>query len=65
MAKIKEVNVTPEEMKKMIGNKPVCDLGVVTLHNEKDRELLTKYIEAIKDGNTMYKPFGLDIKKRG
>lgn len=65
MAKIKEVNVTPEEMKKMIGNKQVNDLGVVTLHNEKDRELLTKYIEAIKDGNTMYKPFGLDIKKRG
>lgn len=57
-------NVDDKTLNKMLKGQKVIDLGEITIENEKDRKLLDKYIEALKEGNDLYKPGGLKIKKR-
>lgn len=52
--KVEETN--DEFFKKMDKTEKSYDLGMVTIHNNNEAELLIKYLQELADGNEAYRP---------
>lgn len=47
----------------MTDDKKIINRGTFIVENEKDKEILAKYIYALAQGNQYYRPVGLKQKK--